>query len=560
MKKITFLSLLFVFLFINAQGQFSKYVVQFTDKATTPFSINNPSAFLSAKAIERRNKQNISIDETDLPVSPGYVDSVRLAGNVIILNQSKWLNQVCIETQDSSALSKIRRFSFVKNSNPVKRVSKPGFISKNKFTEQINKVANPLSPLNPTGEYSYGNSFNQIKIHDGQYLHNAGFHGEGMLIAIIDAGFFHYQNLPAFDSANFNNQILDTYDFVANKVNVNEENPHGMQCFSIIAANIPGQLVGSCPKANFLLYRSEDVSSESPVEEQYWIAAAEKADSMGADIITTSLGYNTFDNPTFDYTYKDMDGHTTMIAKASSLAAKKGMILLAAAGNEGADSWHYITTPGDADNIITVGAINSSGTPAPFSSFGPSADGRVKPTVASVGVATAISSVNGNIVSGNGTSFATPNMAGLVTCLWQAFPEFTNLEIIDAVKKSSNNYSSPDDRTGYGIPNFKTAYQLLNTERIRRNVITILGDKRIKIFPNPFSKRITVLINPETSGKAFLTLYDVAGKLYLSKEISLLQNQPQQISLENLQAVQGCIYILKFFDGKNNQSFKLVAK
>ena len=559
MNKKYVLVVLTAFFSLNLSAQFTKYVIEFKDKNNTPFSINHPSAFLSAKSIERRNKQNISIDETDLPIPPRYIDSVRLAGNVIILNQSKWLNQVCIETQDSSALSRINRLPFVKNSNPVKRVSNAGIISKNKFTEQINKVSNPASPLNPTDEYSYGNSLDQIKIHDGQYLHNAGFHGEGMLIAIIDAGFFHYQSLSAFDSVIINHQVIDTYDFVANKVSVNEENSHGMQCFSIIAANIPGQLVGSSPKANFLLYRSEDVSSESPVEEQYWIAAAEKADSIGADVITTSLGYNTFDNPAFDYTYADMDGRTTMIAKASSLAAKKGMILLAAAGNEGADSWHFISTPADAENIITVGAINSSGTPAPFSSFGPSADGRVKPTVASVGVATAISSVNGSIVSGNGTSFATPNMAGLVTCLWQAFPEFTNFEIIDAVKKSSNNYSSPDNRTGYGIPNFKTAYQLLNTERIRR-ITTILDDKKIKLFPNPFRKKITVLINPETSGKAFVSLYDISGKLYFSKEILLRKSEPQQIDLENLPLLPRGIYILKFFDGKNNQSFKLVAK
>jgi serine protease AprX len=560
MKIFNFLFLLLFCFGLKSSAQFSKYVVQFKDKAGTNFSINNPSQFLSAKSIERRNKQQISIDETDLPIPSRYIDSVRLAGNVIILNQSKWLNQVCIETGDEAAILKINKLPFVKHLQPVMRVSNQQLISKNKFTEEINKIVSPQSPMSPSDYYSYGNSFGQINIHEGEYLHNKGFHGEGMLMAIIDAGFYHYQTLPAFDSVRINNQIADTYDFVANKVNVNEESSHGMQCFSIIAGNIPGKLVGSSPKAKFYLYRSEDASSESPVEEQNWIAAAERADSIGIDVISTSLGYSTFDNPIFNYSYQDMNGKTTMIAKAASLAAKKGMILLVAAGNEGANSWHYILSPGDADSVITVGAVNSSGAPASFTSYGPSSDGRVKPTVASVGVATVISSPNGTIVTGNGTSFATPNLAGLVTCLWQAFPDFTNMEIIEAVKKSSSIYNFPDTRIGYGIPNFRIAFEDLNEKRILKNITLILANERIKIYPNPAKNNFTVVINPKNTAVTVFRLYDAGGKLYYSKTASLVAEQPQSILFKDMPVLQKGIYFLKADNGKYKRTVKVVVQ
>lgn len=544
---------------LNASAQFSKYIVKFKDKTGTPFSINNPSQFLSARSIERRTKQHIAIDETDLPIVLRYIDSVRLAGNVIILNRSKWLNQICIQTSDAAALSKINGFAFVQKTQPVMRLSNQPLVSKNKFLETIKNITAPQSPEGLM-DYSYGNSFNQIHIHEGEYLHNKGFHGEGMLMAIMDAGFYHYQSLPAFDSVRMNNQVIETYDFVANKTDVNQEHPHGMQCFSIIAGNIPGQLVGSCPKAKFYLYRSEDINSESPVEEQNWIAATERADSIGVDVTSTSLGYDTFDNPVFNYSYADMNGHTSMIARAASMAAKKGMIVVVAAGNEGDNFWHYITTPGDADSVITVGAVDVSGNIGNFSSYGPSSDGRIKPTVASVGVHTAISSTSGPVTFGSGTSFATPNLAGLVTCLWQAFPEFTNMEIIEAVKKSSSIYHSPDDRIGFGIPDFRLAFEDLNEQRILRNITTILGNNPIKIYPNPTRNHFTVLIKPDRTATATFRLYDAAGKVYFSKQIDLNAQQPQVIPFENRQPLQRGMYTLKFSDGKSAESFKLIVQ
>jgi subtilisin family serine protease len=323
---------------------------------------------------------------------------------------------------------------------------------------------------------------------------------------------------------------------------------------------MPGQFVGSSPNSKFYLYRSEDVSSESPVEEQYWIAAAERADSIGVDVISTSLGYTQFDNPAFNYTYADMNGHTTPIAKAAMLAAKKGMILLVAAGNDGNDPWHYIGTPADADSILSVGAIDISGKPAGFSSYGPASDGRVKPTVASVGVGTTISFTDGSIVSGNGTSFATPNLAGLVTCLWQAFPEFTNMEIIEAVKKSSSIYSAPDARIGYGIPNFRSAFDDLSQQRTLKNINAILGNSGMKVYPNPFKDNFTVLISPENTAIGTFRFYDISGKFYFSKQVSLSAGQPQVIEFNNIQTLQRGIYILRFTDGKRKETFKLLLQ
>lgn len=565
-KYLLFFALIFFSLHLSAQ--FTKYVVRLKDKNGTPFSIHDPSKFLSARSIERRAKQHITINETDLPVTPAYIDSIKSVSNVTVLDVSKWFNQVCIATTDANAISKINSFPFVIKTEPVKRlmnakvsgkIQSPFTMTRDKFTQQIKGVTSPLSPPGSGNYYFYGDSYDQIHIHNGEYLHNLGFRGQGMLIAILDAGFYHYKSLPAFDSVNINNRVVDTYDFVANEASVDEGFYHGMMCFSIIAGNIPDQLVGSCPDAKFLLYRSEDVSSESPVEEQYWIVAAERADSAGADIISTSLGYNQFDNPVFDYTYSDMNGKTTIIAKAATLAARKGMIVVAAAGNEGDNSWHYIETPGDADSIITVGAVDVSGNVASFSSYGPASDGKVKPTVGSVGSGTSLSSTTGSIVVGNGTSFATPNLAGMVTCLWQAFPEFTNMQIIEAVKKSSSTYNNPNDRIGFGIPDFKKAFDNLSQQQAEK-IVELLGDKLIKIYPNPFKDQFTVAIKPEITSAAIFILYDALGKYVFTKKVDLQEGVAKAIIFNQMQQLQPGGYILKFSDGKNKRSIKLLMQ
>jgi hypothetical protein len=446
---------------VNSHAQFSRYIIRLKDKGTNPYSISNPSQYLTARAIQRRTRYGIAIDSLDLPITPRYIDSIRLAGAVTILNSSKWLNQVAIQTTDAAALSKINAFPFVISSNPAATKMQPADVPVNKKLDGPVGTGSPAPvPNNVLADYyNYGLSYGQVHLHNGEFLHNRGFRGQGMQMAILDAGFYHYLSLPTFDSIRNNNQILGTWDFVSGNASVDEDHPHGMNCLSTIAANMPGTFMGTAPKTSFYLYRTEDAATEYPIEEQNWAAGIERADSLGVDICSTSLGYTTFDNATFNYTYANMNGNTTMIARSADMAAKKGMLIVVAAGNEGNGSWHYITTPADADSVLTIGAVSSAGNIGSFSSYGPSSDGQIKPSVAAVGVSAVIANtVNGQPTFGNGTSFACPNMAGLSTCLWQAFPEVNNMNIITVLQQSANRASNPDDRTGYGIPDMKKAF------------------------------------------------------------------------------------------------------
>jgi serine protease AprX len=462
MKKNLFFLIIFLAI-LNFEGyaQFSKYIIRLKDKGTNPFTIANPSAYLTARSIQRRTRYGIAIDSSDLPITPRYIDSIRMAGAVVILNSSKWLNQVAIQTTDAAALAKIASFPFVLSSGPIaaKNAQSKTPVNK-KLDAEFTEAPYPTTSNTVAADYyNYGVSYGQVHLHNGEFLHNRGFRGQGMQMAVLDAGFFHYLTLPTFDSIRNNGQVLGTWDFVAGNASVDEDNNHGMACLSTIAANMPGTFMGTAPKTSFYLYRTEDVNSEYPIEEQNWIAGIERADSLGIDISSTSLGYFTFDNAVFNYTYANMDGNTTMSARGADLAAKKGILCLFAAGNEGNGAWHFIITPSDADSVMAVGAVTTSGVVGGFSSYGPSSDGQIKPSVAAVGVNAVIAnSSTGQPGFGSGTSFACPNMAGLITCLWQAFPEINNMGIINVMQQSATRATNPDDRVGYGIPDMKKAF------------------------------------------------------------------------------------------------------
>ena len=468
MKKV--LLLIFIALFVaraDSFAQFSKYIIKLKDKGTNPFSISNPSAYLTTRSIDRRNRYGIAIDSTDLPITPRYIDSIRLAGAVTILNTSKWLNQVAIQTTDAAALTKINSFPFVLSTGPIAARNNGAVVPVNKKLDADFTATphNPTQSIITADHYNYGASYGQVHIHNGEFLHNRGFRGQGMQMAVLDAGFFHYLTLPTFDSIRNNGQVLGTWDFVAGNASVDEDNAHGMNCLSTIAANMPGVFMGTAPKTSFYLYRTEDVNSEYPIEEQNWIAGMERADSLGIDISSTSLGYYNFDNPVFNYTYANMDGNTTMSAKGADLAAKKGIICVLAAGNEGNGAWHFIITPSDADSVMAVGAVSTAGVVGGFSSYGPSSDGQIKPSVAAVGVNAVIANPStGQPGFGSGTSYACPNMAGLTTCLWQAFPEVNNMRIITVMQESATRANNPDNRVGYGIPDMKKAFVKLIKE------------------------------------------------------------------------------------------------
>lgn len=460
MKKI-FLCFVLITAVKISEAQFSRYIIQFTNKAGSAFSLINPIQFLSQRAIDRRTRYSIAVDSTDLPIVTRYIDSIRLAGAVTILNTSRWLNQVSIQTSDAAALQKINGFPFVQSAAPIGLRTATGKRKKEPAAESARVSGIDGTNKTTADFFNYGLSYNQVHIHNGEFLHNIGLRGQNMIIGILDGGFYNYTTLRAFDSVNSNSQVLGTYDFVAREQSVIEDDYHGMQCFSVIAANIPGQFVGTAPKASFYLYRSEQDGQEYPIEEHNWVCAAERLDSAGGDVISCSLGYNTFDSARFDHTYADMNGNTTIAARGADLAAKKGVFVINSAGNEGNQPWKFITTPADGDSVMAVGAVTTSGAVAGFSSFGPSSDGQVKPDVASVGVNTVVQTPGNTIGTSSGTSFACPNIAGLTTCLWQGFQEFNNIKILNSLRQSGSKASSPDNRMGYGIPDVKKAVLIL---------------------------------------------------------------------------------------------------
>ena len=485
MKKLIIVLIGSCLFFAEARAQFTRYVIKLKNKGGSTFSISNPTTYLSQRAIDRRTRYGIAIDSTDMPVTPSYITQIRNVPFVTLLNISKWNNSVAIQTSDPNAITTINGFSFVQSVLPI------AARTQNNTTEKLTIGDQPyISSQRNTGItdfFNYGaGSLAEINLHKGQFLHNIGLRGQGMVIAILDGGFFNYNTLDAMDSIILNNQVLDTWDFYSNNTTVSEDHPHGMQCLSTIAANIPGQFIGKAPKANFLLYRTEDVNSEYPIEEFNMVCGMERADSAGADVISTSLGYSEFDDPSFNHTYAQMNGNTTIAAIGADLAAKKGILFVAAAGNEGGNAWHYIMTPADGDSVLAIGAVNTSGAVGSFSSYGPSSDGQVKPDVASVGVNAMVQSPSNTVTTGSGTSFACPNMAGLSTILWQAFPEVNNMRIVRALREAGSIAATPNDRIGYGIPDLKAAFGKLLTE-FATSTSTING---CRIFVNWTSKDV----------------------------------------------------------------------
>lgn len=459
MKYLLCTALLLCSLLPDAGAQYNRYLVQFKHKGATSFNLANPSAYLSARALERRSRFHIPVDSTDIPVPASYIQQIQQITGVTVLNQSRWLNAISIQTSSSTAIAAIEALSFVRSVSGFAARGIAPRMPKEEELLQDPPLIRRAQRQQTDDYYEYGNnSFAEIHLHNGEFLHNIGLRGQGMQIAMLDGGFFNYTGLRAFDSININNQVLSTWDFVARNASVADDNSHGMMCLSTIAANIPGEFIGKAPKAGFHLFRTEDVSSEYPIEEFNWACGAERADSIGADIISSSLGYGyEFSSPVADYPYSDLDGNTTMSARAADMAAAKGLLVFNSAGNSGNDYWKRITTPADGDSVVAVGAVNIDAVVGTFSSYGPSADGRVKPDMASVGVAALVQSTANTISASNGTSFACPNMAGLATCLWQGFPEFSNMQIVQVLKEASSIYNNPNNRIGYGIPDMKKA-------------------------------------------------------------------------------------------------------
>ncbi len=545
-----------------SHAQYNKYVIQLKDKQQNTFSTSNPSAYLSSKSLARRSKQNISIDSTDLPITKRYLDSIRLSGNLVILSVSKWLNRVLIQTSDPVALNKINSFPFVVAAGPVGfRTSNSTRTVANKFDHEINLPAEGSSTniaQSVDDYFNYGNSNTQIAMHEGQFLHNKGFRGESMLIAVFDAGFSSWSSIPAFDSVRMNSQVLMQKDFVAFDNSVIEDDAHGMRCFSIIAANQPGVLVGSCPKAQFILARTENVFTEYPIEEFNWAVGAELADSIGCDMISSSLGYTDFDDPQFDHTYAQLQqGNTTTAARAANMAHRKGVIVMNSAGNSGSSAWRYLGTPADGDSVIAVGSVTAAGNISSFSSYGFSGIGKVKPNIVSMGTGTFHAGFGTQPGSGNGTSYSNPNVAGLIACLWQAFPQNRNSSIIQAVYASADRYANPDStRYGYGIPNFKKAYRLLKAQQ---NAM-VFGADWMKVNPNPFDDTIRVDLIGQVDGNMKLELINPNGSVMATQNFVTEKEEIYLHRFVNLKNISGGDYTIRYTDSLRTRSFVLNKK
>jgi serine protease AprX len=495
MKKLsTILILLLMVLPCRSQIPVFKFLVEFKDKNGSPYSIDNPSGFLSERAIERRLRYAVPVSESDIPVNPAYVDSIQTPG-VFLIYTSRWLNSAVIYTYDSLASSRPKQFPFVKSVKYIGRDITPGIGKRKALYDKF-------------GSYilDYGLASTQIKIHHGDVYHAEGYLGQDMVIAVLDAGFYNVDSLRAFDSLRINGQILGTRDFVKPGNNVYRGHTHGMSVLSIMGGNLPGELVGTAPAASYWLIRTEDDASEQRIEEINWIAGAEFADSVGADIINTSLGYSEFDDPLQNYSYEDMDGNSTYVTRGADMAASKGILVVVSAGNSGNKPWLHITAPADGDSVLAVGAVDQSGIYAQFSSQGPSYDGRIKPDVAAVGLGTFVQNASGDVVPGAGTSFAAPVMSGLSACLWQKFRSLSNYEIIKALQQSSSLNPYPNNFIGWGIPNIPVAgYVITGNE-------PILQTQDISIMPNPVVSDIRISCPSGVEGNVRYDIFDLSGR------------------------------------------------
>lgn len=546
MKKRLFL-LLFsaVVAFAQAQVATNIYWVQFTDKNNSPYSLDDPEAYLSQRALQRRANQGIAIDEYDLPVNPQYLQAVADCG-AQLLNPSKWLNGVSVYTTNSSVISAINALEFVSvvrncPNDPVAQERKERWLA-----EEMKPAASQR------GLYGYyGGAETQVTQLNVNLLHDMGFDGTGIVIAVLDGGFEGTPNQSCFDNMREEGRLLGVRDFVYGSETVYSQSTHGTSCLSTMAAYDPNNMVGTAPKASYYLIHTEDGNSENIIEEYNWVSGAEYADSLGVDVCSTSLGYIDFDMAQWDHPFEHYDGKTAPMSIGAEIAASRGMICMNAAGNEG-EGVCTLGIPADAEHILTVGAVDGSGNRAYFSSVGPTYDGRIKPDVMAMGEGTYVASGWGNIwpyYNGDGTSFATPVLAGAVACLRQARPYATVQEICDAVRACSNRADNPDSYYGYGIPDFYEALEMLTVEE---NITP--AEEIIVLYPNPSCGQVNVTL--KVGAKASIKVYDYLGRHLYSYSFNGLNHTTLE---DYLNTLKSGVYFINATSEWGSQTVKMVV-
>ncbi|MDR1644850.1 MAG: S8 family serine peptidase [Tannerellaceae bacterium] len=423
--------------------------VYLNDKGNSGYSIEHPEDFLSQEAIDRRRKEGLPVDESDLPIAHACLDTLTALGAHPVVT-SKWFATVVVACDDSLTAKRLQQLPIIDSVKWVwkgERKPSPGGEAPRDTTR--------LAPGDETLKNPYGYAETQIKMLTGIRLHQKGYRGKGMTVAVIDAGFMNVDRMTVFDSL----RLAGTYNVVSPGESVFSDDDHGTKVLSCLAANAPGIMVGTAPEATYWLIKSEDNRSEYPIEEDYWTSAVEFADSAGVDAISSSLGYFTFDDPSLNYHPSMLDGQTSFISRAAGKAARKGILLFVSAGNEGDGCWSKLTFPSDAQQILTVGSITEKKEKSSFSSTGPAADMRIKPDVVALGSGCTVIDGTGNIHYASGTSFSTPIVAGLGICLLKALPQLNSRDIIQLIQRSASQYERPDGQLGYGIPDFYKTFK-----------------------------------------------------------------------------------------------------
>jgi len=548
MKKfLSLFALVSMFYVSFAQVAPSRYWVQFTDKNDSPYSINQPEEFLSQRALERRAKYNIAIDELDIPVNQSYINAVANCG-AEILNPSKWLNGVTIRTFDETILDDINALEFVSNirecvDEPMKKEIKDKFYFENESSDKA-EFTKGIS------DNYYGYAYDQINQLNGIALHQAGYTGAGVLIGICDGGFAGADNIEVFAAARNEGRLIGTRDFVHGGTDVYNESSHGTAVWGLIGGKIENTYVGTAPDAMFFLCRTEDVGSENVIEEYNWISGVELLDSIGIDIMNSSLGYITFDDPLMDHTYDEMDGNTCIITKGAEIACSRGILVVNSAGNEGSEynDWRWVGAPADGENVFTVGAVDANGTRAYFSSIGPTSDNRIKPDVMAQGQDVYVTgSFDDWFVQGNGTSYSSPVTCGMTACLMQAMPEKKPAEIRDCIRQAGNKANNPDCFYGYGIPDYMNALNLLSIDESEN-----LDDSFIKIYPNPSNG--VVYVDFGVKDDKNVQVYNILGKMIYNIDI---QNDNTEIQ-DFLSNLPTGTYFVKITSENVNSAVKVI--
>ncbi|WP_147676270.1 S8 family serine peptidase [Algibacter pacificus] len=526
--------------------------VYFVDKEDVANKIANPISILTQEAIDRKNDKGVAIDERDVEVNENYISALKSASGITVKAKSKWFNAAHVRgteadinslfTNQESLISPSKTFidHIVFADNSVSALSKSAIV------KQKSKLETELTA------FTYGDAQNQIEMFNGDDLHLDDKTGGDMVIAILDAGFPNVKTMSAFQKLRTDGHLLDGYDFVNRDIDVyaNAVSNHGTLVLSTMAGYVNTEtekFVGSAPDASYYLFITEDGLSENPVEESYWVEAAERADSLGVDIINTSLGYFDYDpNTKFDYTQSDMDGNTAYITKGANIAFEKGILVVASAGNSGNTG---VGAPADAENVLSIGAVDALGNYASFSSIGTAFQPSQKPDVVAQGKGSAVITQYNVISSADGTSFSSPILAGGIACLWQALPDLTNAEIMQLVRESASLYNNPNYQLGYGIPDLAsalTAGKILEHSKLKERM-------NVSVFPNPVSDKLIVNWNSKTSD-AIGYLYNVLGKMIGSFVLSKGDNEI------NMSALTKGFYVLKVDGQSTSNAFKIVKE